>query len=152
MAGETNEGSVHKMNTTFTKEALTEWIEDIKTGAKQDAPFCIAWFPATKNMPFSIIAGWQEYFADNSEVDDMFCISASDPRYVMCIKVAENEGPYAYTDYELMNMPYDRETMEVDDVEIALEWEDDAESLAEFFMHEWERITETYSEDCEGEI
>ena len=134
------------MNTKFTIEELADWIEAIKDAAADDNSFSIAWFPGTEHEPFSIIAGWMEHFSDNSEVDDMFCVSASNPRYVMCIKIAENDGPYAYTDYDLMNMPvYD--DSEVDDTEIILEWEDDSEELAEFFSHEWERIMETYGED-----
>ena len=135
------------MNTRFTTESLAEWIEAVKEAAENDESFSINWFKSTKNMPFAIIAGWQECFSDNSEVDDMFCISASNPKYCMCIKIAENEGPYAYTDYEIMNMPYDKESGDVDDVEIMLEWEDDPEDLAEFFIHEWERIMEEHTEE-----
>ena len=135
------------MTTKFTVDELAEWIEAIKNAAEEDQSFSIAWFIGTRNMPFAIIAGWKECFSDNSEVDDMFCISASNPKYCMCIKIAENEGPYAYTDYEIMNMPYDRESGDVDDVEIMLEWEDDSEDLAEFFMHEWERIMESHNKE-----
>jgi hypothetical protein len=135
------------MNTKFTIETLAEWIENIKLFAEGDHELSIAWFKETKNSPFAIIAGWQECFSDNSEVDDMFCVSASNPKYCMCIKIAENEGPYAYTDYEIMNMPYDRKSGDVDDVEIMLEWEDDPEELAEFFIHEWERIMKHYGEE-----
>ena len=61
----------------------------------------------------------------------------------MCIKIAENEGPYAYTDYDIMDMPYDRESGEVDNTEVMLEWSDPSEYVAEFFMHEWERFMDT---------
>jgi hypothetical protein len=128
------------MTTKFTKEQLAEWLEDIKEAAKDDTSFSIAWFKGTENEPLSIIAGWQECFADNSEVDDLFCCSKSQPKYVMCVKIAENEGPYAYTDYEVMNMPYDRETEEVENTEVMLEWDDPTDYVAEFFMHEWERL------------
>jgi hypothetical protein len=63
----------------------------------------------------------------------------------MCVKIAINEGPYAYTDYEIMNMPYDEEG-NVDDTEQMLEWEDDPEDLAAWFLSEWERITEEHKE------
>ena len=135
------------MNTKFTKEQLAAWIEDIKKAAKEDQSFSIAWFKPTEDEALSIIAGWQECFADNSEVDDLFCCSKSNPRYVMCIKIAENDGPYDYTDYEIMNMPYDRVTKEVEDTEIMLEWDDPADYAAEFFMHEWERLMEIYGEN-----
>lgn len=128
------------MTTKFTKEQLAEWLEDIKEAAKDDTSFSIACFKETENEPLSIIAGWQECFADNSEVDDLFCCSKSQPKYVMCVKIAENEGPYAYTDYEIMNMPYDKETEEAENTEVMLEWDDLVDYVAEFFMHEWERL------------
>ena len=132
------------MTTQFTKEQLAEWLEDIKEAAKDDTSFSIAWFKETEKEPLSIIAGWQECFADNSEVDDLFCCSKSQPKYVMCVKIAENEGPYAYTDYEVMNMPYDRESMEAENTEVMLEWDDPTDYMAEFFMHEWERYMTDY--------
>jgi hypothetical protein len=140
-----NKKELHvQMNNIFTKEELARWIEEIKEAAKNDESFSIAWFKPTKNSPLSIIAGWVEYFANESEVDDLFCVSKSQPKYCMCIKIAENEGPYAYTDYEIMNMPYDRITNEVENTEIMLEWDDPADSAAEFFKHEWERLMESF--------
>jgi hypothetical protein len=135
------------MNTKFTKAQLAAWIEDIKEAAKDDTSFSIAWFKGTEDEALSIIAGWSECFADNSEVDDLFCCSKSNPRYVMCIKIAENDGPYAYTDYEIMNMSYDRVSGEVENNEIMLEWDDPADYAAEFFMQEWERLMELYGEN-----
>lgn len=130
------------MNTKFTKEQLAQWIEDIKEAAKDDNCFSMAWFKETKEEPFCIVAGWAECFADNSEVNDLFCCSKSEPRYCMCIKIAENKGPYAFIDYELMDMPTDPDTKEVDITEVMLEWDDPADYAAEFFTHEWERIME----------
>ena len=135
------------MNTQFTKAQLAEWITSIIEAAKEDQSFSIAWFKPTEDEALSIIAGWQECFADNSEVDDIFCCSKSNPRYVMCVKIAENDGPYAYTDYEIMNMPYDRVTEEVEDTEIMLEWDELVNPLAEFLMQEFERLMETYGDN-----
>jgi hypothetical protein len=132
------------MNIKFTKEALIEWIENIKEAARNDELFSIAWFKGTEKEPISIIAGWAEWFSDESESDNRFCVSKSNPRYIMCIKIAENEGPYLYTDYEVMNMPYNRETDEVDNTEILLEWDDPADYAAEYFMQEYETITKEY--------
>lgn len=134
------------MTIKFTKEQLAAWLEDIKEAAKDDTSFSIAWFEGTKNAPLAIIAGWMECFADNSEVDDLFCCSKSQPRYCMCIKIAENDGPKAYTDYELMNMPIDSKSGEVENTEVMLEWSDPADYAAEFFMHEWERLMDNYIE------
>lgn len=134
------------MTTKFTKEQLTKWIEDIKEAAKEDTTFSIAWFPGTENEPLSIIAGWAPLFSDKSEVSDLFCCSKSHPEYVMCIKIAVNEGPYVYIDYEFMDMPTDPETEEVENTEVMLEWNDPADYAAEFFMHEWERLMEVCGE------
>ena len=133
------------MNTNFTIDDLADWIENIKLFAEGDHELSIAWFKGTKDSPFSIIAGWQNHFSGDPDFSDCFCLSASNPEYVMCIKIAKNEGPYAYTDYDIMNMPYDKDTGDVDDVEIMLEWEDDPEDLAEFFIQEWERIMKEYN-------
>ena len=132
------------MTIKFTKEQLAAWLEDIKEAAKDDTSFSIAWFEGTKNAPLAIIAGWMECFADNSGVDDLFCCSKSQPKYCMCVKIAENDGPYAYTDYEVMDMPIDSKTGEVENTEVMLEWNDPADYAAEFFMHEWERLMEEY--------
>lgn len=123
-------------NTTIKN--LAAWIDDIKEAAKDDNCFSIAWFKDTENESFSIVAGWQKLFADDSFAD-VFCCSKSQPEYVMCVKVAINDGPYAYTDFEAMNMPTDS-FGNVDDTCVPLEWDDAPESAAEFFLHEWERI------------
>ena len=136
------------MNNTFTKEQLVEWIDSVMDSAEIDEHLSISWFKGTKNSPLSIIAGWEECFSSINDPDlsDCFCISASDPRYVMCIKIAVNEGPYAYTDFEAMNMPTD-EDGEVDDVHLMLEWEDDHDDVADYLMYEWERIMEYRGEE-----
>jgi hypothetical protein len=63
----------------------------------------------------------------------------------MAVKVIENNGPYAYCDFETMDMPIDK-SGEVDDTSITLEWDDDPDAIAGFFMDEWERITKEYME------
>ena len=125
------------MNTTFTKESLVAWIEDLMEAAKDDHSFSIAWFKETENSPFSIIGGWESGFSE--DYSDIFCISKSEPKYAMSIKIAVNDGPYAYTDYEVMDMPIDK-LGEVDDTCVPLEWDDNPEAVADFYMHEWERI------------
>jgi hypothetical protein len=132
------------MNKDMIKK-LAEWIESLKDDAENDNPFNIAWFSGTKNAPFSIIGGWMEGFSE--DYSNLLCISKSNPSYAMAIKIAVNEGPYAYTDFEIMNMPIDPETEEVDDTCIALEFDDDSEVLAQFFLTEWERIMKQYSKE-----
>lgn len=130
------------MEKPFTKEQLIDWIENIRKAAKDDESFSIAWFKPTKNCPFAIIAGWQEL--DEPDGEDSFCRSKSQPEYVMSIKVAENDGPYAYTDYEIMNMPWDSESGDVDDTEVFLEWDDPVDYMADHFMAEWSRVMTRY--------
>jgi hypothetical protein len=128
----------------ITIESLTKWIKDLKEAAKKDESFSIAWFGDTKDEPFSIIGGWLDGFSE--DYSDIFCMSKSNPSYAMCIKIAINEGPYAYTDFEIMNMPVDPVTKEVDNTCIPLEWDDDPEYAAQFFLSEWERIMKDHTE------
>lgn len=126
-----------------TIKKLAEWIEELKEAARNDESFSIAWFKPTENNPFSIIGGWMEGFSEN--YSGLLCISKSNPQYAMCVKIAVNEGPYAYTDFEIMNMPVAADG-EVDDTCIALEYDDDTESLAQFLLMELERITKEYGD------
>ncbi len=124
--------------------SLAEWLEQLKELAKGDSDILISWFKGTKDSPFSIIGGWMEGFSES--YDDVLCISKSNPKYAMCVKIAINEGPYTYTDFEMMNMPYDSDG-NVDDTCIALEWEDNSEELAVWLFGEWERIIKEHQED-----
>jgi hypothetical protein len=124
-------------------EKLAGWIRELIESAKKDEQFSIAWFKETENDPFSIIGGWMEGFSE--DYDDVLCISKGDPSYAMCVKIAVNEGPYAYTDFEIMDMPVNSEG-DVDDTCIALDYDEDVISLAQFLAGEWERITKEYGE------
>lgn len=133
------------MNYNETLKDLAAWLSALKAAAENDETFSISWFNGTKDYPFSIIGGWASGFSDCYA--DLLCVSKSEPEYAMCIKIVVNEGPYAYTDYEVMNMPYDEKTGNVDDTEVALEWVDDTESLAGWLMCEWERIMKEHGEE-----
>lgn len=135
-----------KINYNETIKDLAAWIEGLKESAKNDETFSISWFNGTKDYPFAIIGGWAEGFAEYFA--DIMCVSKSDPKYGMCVKIAINEGPYTYTDYEIMNMPVGKNG-EVDDTEQGLEWDDDAESLASWLLCEWERIMNEHGEEVE---
>ena len=132
------------MNDKTIRE-LAAWLDGLKEAAKNDEALSISWFKGTKDSPFAIIGGWAEGFGEY--YSDIICTSKADPSYAMCVKIAINEGPYAYTDFEIMNMPYDEETGDVDDTEQALEWDDDTESLAAWLLCEWERIMEEHGEE-----
>ena len=127
------------MNKTFTKEALAGWVKGLMQAAKEDEQFTVSWFIPTKESPLSIVGGWQNGFAPSEA--DLFCQSKSEPTYAMCIKIVVNEGPYAYCDFETLDMPMD-DREEVEDTCIALEWKDDPAKVADFYMHEWERMME----------
>ena len=131
------------MNNTFTKEALAGWIRGLQQAAKEDEQFSVSWFIPTKESQFSIVGGWLDGFAPNEA--DLFCQSKSSPTFCMCIKIIVNEGPYAYCDFETLDMPM-TEDGEVDDNCIALEWKDDPAKVAEFFMIEWEQLMDTIEE------
>lgn len=133
------------MNNKITIESLAQWIDAMKEAAKDDTSFSISWFPETVDKPFSIIAGWQKKFMYGG-FPDMFCCSKSNPEYVMCIKIAVNEDKNWYCEFDSMDMPVDKDG-EVDDTLIMLEWEDSSEAVAEFFIHEWERVMEEHGEE-----
>lgn len=126
-----------------TIKSLAEWIEDLKEAVKNDSSFSsISWFRGTEQEPFSIIGGWKEGFSENYA--DLMCISKSNPKYAMCVKITVNKGPYAYTDFEAASMPIDSDGI-VDDTCVALEWEDNSEELAAWLLTEWERITKEHT-------
>ena len=132
------------MNRDIMIKDLTSWIKDTIESAVKDETFDISWFNGTKDAPFSIIAGWERGFSENYA--DLICISKSNPEYAMCIKIVINERPYAYTDFELMNMPCSADGT-VDDTCVALQWEDDPVEAAQFFLGEWERIMKEHGEE-----
>ena len=131
-------------NYNETIENLTEWIDSLKEAAKEDQSFSIAWFRGSEFYPFAIVGGWVKGIADS--YSDLFYMSKSEPGYTMCVKIAVNDGPYAYTDFEAMNMPLDKNG-EVEDTCVALEQNDDSESLAVWLLTEWERITKEHEEE-----
>lgn len=129
-------------------ERLAAWIRTLIEDAKKDEQFSIAWFGDTKDEKLSIIGGWMEGFSE--DYSDILCISKSNPKYAMCVKIAVNEGPYAYTDFEIMNMPINAEG-DVEDTCIALDCDEDAAALAQFYIGEWERMMSEYMEEARDE-
>jgi hypothetical protein len=124
---------------------LAAWLESLKTTAKNDEQFSVEWFGPTKNDHFAIVAGWMSGFSD--DYSDLLCISKSNPKYAMCVKIIENEGPYAYADFEILDMPMN-EDGDVEDTCIVLEYNDDTEALAQFFAGELATMTE----NCLGQF
>lgn len=116
---------------------LAEWISFLMEEASRDTENTVYWFKGTKDMPFCIVGGWSEGF--DEEYSDLLCISKSNPKYAMCVKIAVNDGGVIYTDFDSLNMPTGRGD-EVDDTCIALEYADDPVEAAQFFWSEFERI------------
>lgn len=135
------------MNKEFknTVENLTIWFENLINDAKNDAPFSVSFFRENDfdGSKFCIVGGWSEGF--DEDYANLLCLSKSNPKYAMCVKIAVNNGPYAYIDFDLLDMPVDAEG-NVDDTCIALELDDEPEALAAFFLNELERITKAYAE------
>ena len=131
------------MNKLFSGKELSAWIEDLIHLAKNDESFSVSWFKPTEDSTISIVGGWLDGY---DPVDaDLFCLSKSNPTYGMAIKIVVNSGPYAYCDFETLDMPIDKHD-EVDDTSITLEHNDNPKALACFFFNEWERITKEYGE------
>ena len=129
---------------TISHEALVAWLEELIAAGKADENFSISWFDETKNEKFAIIGGWLDGF-DPTDAD-IFIMSKRNPCYSLCVKIAVNQGPYAYTDYELMDMPYDDEADTAEDTEVFLDRESDVASLAAWLLMEWERISKEYAD------
>ena len=123
-------------------QRLTEWLKALMTKAENDEAFLISWFKDTEDDPLSIVGGWCDGFS--KEYDDLLHISKTSPSFAMCVKIAVNEGSYAYTDFELLHMPLDKKTGEVDDTCIALQKDDNPEELARFLITELERMARDY--------
>ena len=134
------------MNTNFTIRELAGWIASLIDYAKKDEQFLVSRFKPTENSPISIVGGWLggNYPGVNA---DLFCESKSSHGFIMSVKIIQNEGPYAYTDFEMLSMPTEVNG-EVDDTCQMLEWEDDPEQIATFFWGEWRRMMETW--ECGG--
>ena len=134
------------MNTNkVTIENLAAWIESLKSFAEGDHELLVSWFKDTKDSSFSIVGGWTKMFQE--DYSDLFCCSKGQPEYVMCVKIAKNEGPYAYVDFDSLYMPTDC-FGNVDDTCIPLEWDDAPEAAAAFFLCEWERIMNEHKEEA----
>ena len=135
-------------NNKDTTNKLAAFIQSLIDDAENDNTFDVAWFKETENEKFSIVGGWLESgFAPEDR--DLFCLSKSNPKYVMAVKIVVNDGPYAYCDFETLNMPMDADNPEeVDNICTILEWDINTKALAEFFMIEWERLMATLKEEC----
>lgn len=134
------------MKQTNTKQldvkTVAHWIETLVTLAREDDPISISFFESTKDSPLSIVGGWMSGFS--ADYNDLICISKSQPTYAMCLKIAVNEGPYAYVDFEMIDMPIDK-SGDVEDTCVSLNWDDDPVEVAEFLVHEWERLMADYN-------
>ena len=134
------------MTTKDTIKSLAMWIAGLQVSAENDDRFDVAWFNDTKNEKFSIVGGWYEGGFNPADCD-IFCISKSQPKYVMAVKIVINNGPYAYCDFESLNMPRDiNNPEEVDDTLFVLEWDTNAVGLAKILYEEWQRIAKDYQE------
>lgn len=130
------------MTTKITVEALALWIDNLKNLAKEDTEQVIHWFGATADKPLAIVGGWQRMFPER-DYSDIFCCSKSHPEYVMCVKVAVNDGQPC-PDFDSLNMP--TEDGHVEDSCVPLEWDDDPEAAATFFLMEWHRLMQKSEE------
>ena len=128
------------MNTEMIK-AVAAWLEELRLAVDNDEAIDISWFSGTKDSPLSIVGGWADGF---DEYDTIFCTSKADPCYAMCVKIAVNNGPYAYVDFEWLHMPMTLDG-EVEDTCIALERDEDLRGLAVWLVSEWERLMNEYN-------
>lgn len=119
-------------------QRLTEWLYDLVRMAEEDEMFLVSWFKDSMDKPFSIVGGWLDGFSE--DFSDILHMSKTNPTCAMSVKIIVNEGPYAYTDFEMLNMPIDPETNEVDDTCFTLEIGENLGEFALFLMSEWGRL------------
>ena len=127
----------------YTKETIErfiKWVDELRERAERDEDFSYSVFEQSDD-PFVIVGGWSEGFS--ADYNDVLYISKSSPSYAMCIKIAINDGPWAYTDYDLIDMPVDAD-YEVEDTNIALERTDLSAGVASFYLNELERMIEEH--------
>jgi hypothetical protein len=128
---------------------LTEWIRLLMEEAKKDSNLAVSRFqlPKDSESPFKIVGGWSGGFSE--EYADLLYVSKSKPYYAMCIKVAVEDDSHVYSckDFDSLSMPTYKHG-EVDDTCVPLELNDDPEQAAQFFLHEYERITKEYKAGC----
>ena len=129
-------------NYNETIKNLTTWIKDLKEAALDDNCFALAKFEGTADYPFCIVGGWMKGFQEGYR--DLLCMSKTNPDHAMCVKIAINEEQET-PDFEALPFPIDTNG-KIEDLCIALEQEDDFESLAVFLLTEWERITEEHAD------
>lgn len=129
------------MNKELKIKRLAEFLQSLIECAKKDEILSISWFKDTENERFCIVGGWCGGFSE--DYSDVFCISKSSPEYAMSVKIAINEGPYAYTDFEMMSVPL-TEDGTIAGPFVTLEWDEDVESLAAFLLSELEWINKEY--------
>lgn len=129
------------MNTNVIIKHLAKWIDSLKELAKGDCHILVSWFKDTQDKPISIVGGWMKGFSES--YSDLLCMSTTNPECAMCVKIVLNEGAHAYVDFESLHAP--SSDGEVDNICIALEVEDNSESLATFLVCEWERLMKEHS-------
>ena len=105
--------------------------------AEEDDNFLVSWFDDTKDDSISLVGGWSEGFSE--DFNDILYISKSSPNYALCVKIAVNEGPYAYVDFDTLDMPTSSDGT-VEDTCIVIERNEDISGLASFLVCELERI------------
>ena len=115
----------------FTKKELAAWISQLKDQAADDEKFNISYFPSTKNTMICIVGGWSTGFS--TEYEDLVCVSASDPSKFMAINIVKKPDHNLFREFDALEHAEE-------DLRIALEWEDDPETIACFYKMEWERI------------
>ena len=121
---------------------LEDWLKSLITRAEEDDNFLVSWFDDTKDDSISLVGGWSEGFSE--DFNDILYISKSSPSYALCVKIAVNDGPYAYVDFDTLDMPTSSDGT-VEDTCIVIERNEDISGLASFLSCEFERIAGSLS-------
>ena len=130
------------MDKDMMRKDLANFLRGLIDSAKEDTAMAInlGRFRGTIDSKFGIVGGWTKGQFDG--YGDLLCVSKENPNYAMAVKIVVN----GTGDYESLQMPT-TEDGNVEDTEIALEWEDDVDSAAAWLISEWERIMKEHGEE-----
>lgn len=120
-------------------ERLANWIQTLMDKVENKEEVVVEWFnfETEEVLPYHIIAGWAEGYADN--LSDILFI---DNNKAFSIKLIPNYNYDLHT-FESLSMPVDK-SGEAEYICMALEKVDDPTMLAEFFLGELDRLIKEY--------
>ena len=117
---------------------ITKAVDEMSQGENDE----FRWFELDGDL--AVVIGWENGFGEESRDDAIQ--SESNPDYALCIKIGENPNGYAYTDMEMINMPFNKEDGDVWDSDTSLYKGQDFTKLAKWYLNEYKSIRKAMDE------